>query len=61
MGTKHRFFNPAPASDPESNSIEFRARVVPAHENFEKAIDICYGLANDGLCDEKRLPRSFVQ
>lgn len=28
-------------------------KVVPAHESFEKAINICYGLANDGLCNEK--------
>jgi mannose-6-phosphate isomerase-like protein (cupin superfamily) len=60
VGTKHRFFNPAPASDPSSKNIEFLAKVVPAHENFEKSIYICYGLANDGLCDEKGLPKSIV-
>ncbi|KAK0125398.1 hypothetical protein ONS95_000585 [Cadophora gregata] len=55
IGTKHRFFNAS-----ESDDVEFVGKVVPAHEGFEKSLYICYGLAGDGECDEKGLPRSFV-
>ena len=60
VGTKHRFFNPAPASDPSSKDVQFVCKVVPAHTNFEKSIYICYGLVNDGFCNEKGFPKSIV-
>ncbi|KAH6724167.1 RmlC-like cupin domain-containing protein [Leptodontidium sp. MPI-SDFR-AT-0119] len=55
IGTRHRFFN-----NSENEGLEFMAKVVPAHEGFEKSLYICYGLAEDGKCDEKGLPKSFV-
>jgi mannose-6-phosphate isomerase-like protein (cupin superfamily) len=55
IGTKHRFFNPSADKD-----IEFVGKVVPAHEGFEQSIYIMYGWAEDGLCDENALPKSFV-
>ena len=60
IGAKHRFFNPAPASDPSSKDVKFVCKVVPAYKNFEKSIYVCYGLANDRLCDEKGFPKSIV-
>lgn len=54
IGTEHRSFI---ASDED---IEFLGKVFPAHEGFEKSLYICYGLAEDGECDEKGLPRRFV-
>ncbi len=54
IGTEHRFFN---ASDED---VDFIGKVVPAHEGFEKSLHICYGLAEDGECDDKGLPRSFL-
>ncbi|CZR57317.1 uncharacterized protein PAC_07206 [Phialocephala subalpina] len=55
INTKHRFFN---ESDTDA---EFVGKLVPGHEGFEKCVYIIYGLAEDGECDEKGLPKSFVQ
>ncbi|PVH89671.1 hypothetical protein DL98DRAFT_647396 [Cadophora sp. DSE1049] len=55
IGTKHRFFNAS-----ETDDVEFVGKVIPAHEGFEKSLYICYGLAEDGECDDKGLPKSFV-
>lgn len=54
-GTKHRFFNPYSDRD-----ITFTTEVRPAHEGFEKSLYIMYGLARDGHCDEKGLPKSMM-
>jgi mannose-6-phosphate isomerase-like protein (cupin superfamily) len=54
IGTKHRFFNDTDAE------IKFEGKASPAHEGFEKSVYICYGLANDGECDDKGLPKSIV-
>jgi hypothetical protein len=32
----------------------------PAHAGFEKSLYVIYGLRNDDLADEKRLPRSML-
>lgn len=53
-GTKHRFFNPS-----KDEKIEMEVVMRPAHEGFEKSLYITYGLARDGLVNEKGLP-SFV-
>lgn len=38
----------------------FESKVTPAHVGFEKCLYVAYGLANDGLCDEKAMPKSVV-
>ncbi|KAH7342750.1 RmlC-like cupin domain-containing protein [Rhexocercosporidium sp. MPI-PUGE-AT-0058] len=55
IGTRHRFFNAS-----ETGDLKFVGKVIPAHEGFEKSVYICYGLAEDGKCDEKGLPKNFV-
>lgn len=54
-GEWHRFFNPS-----ETEDVTFEAKVIPAHQGFEKTLYIFYGLANDGLGDEKGFPKSWV-
>ena len=54
INTKHRFFNDTDAD------VEFLGKLVPGHEGFEKSLYVIYGLAEDGECDEKGLPKSFV-
>ena len=50
LNTIHRFFNDS------DEDIEYVAEVRPAHQGFEQSVYIFYGLANDGLTDEKGLP-----
>ena len=53
-GVVHRFFNPG------KTEIEFRNSVIPGHEGFENTLRILYGLASDGLYNDKGLPKSFT-
>lgn len=46
----HRFFNPG------DERILFHVKTEPGSTGFEKALYILYGLANDGLTDEKGGP-----
>lgn len=55
MGTNHRFFNANTDRD-----IEFTVELRPAHEGFEKALHIMYGLARDGEGDVQGMPKSIV-
>jgi hypothetical protein len=43
----HGFFNP------EDEEITFRVELHPGHAGFEQSLHIMYGLAADGLTDEK--------
>ncbi|WP_224999655.1 cupin domain-containing protein [Cesiribacter sp. SM1] len=49
----HRFFNPS-----ETEPVRFRVLVKPARF-FEATLRIAHGLANDGLCNKKGLPKSI--
>ncbi|AHM62177.1 hypothetical protein D770_19640 [Flammeovirgaceae bacterium 311] len=49
----HRFFNPS-----ETATVRFRVMVKPARF-FEATLRIAHGLANDGLCNKKGIPRSI--
>jgi mannose-6-phosphate isomerase-like protein (cupin superfamily) len=50
----HHFFNPG------KTEIKFRVQMHPGTEGFEKAIRILYGLAADGLTNQKSVPRSLT-
>lgn len=54
IGEVHRFFNPG------ATVITFRNEVHPGHEGFENALRILYGLASDGLYNDKGLPKSLT-
>lgn len=51
-GSVHRFFNPG------KSFIKFRAVISPARQ-FETVMRIGYGLADDGLCNKKGLPKNI--
>lgn len=51
-GSVHRFFNPG------KEMIKFRAVISPARQ-FETLMRIGYGLADDGQCNEKGMPKSI--
>ena len=50
----HGFFNPG------NNEIRFNIKIQPGHEGFENTLRIIYGLASDGLTDEKSIPKSLM-
>lgn len=53
-GEIHRFFNPG------EQQIRFRNEVYPGHTGFENTLRILAGLANDGLYNERNIPKSFI-
>ncbi len=53
IGEVHRFFNPT------QREIRFRNEVHPGHEGFENALRILYGLATDGLYNDKKVPKDI--
>lgn len=50
----HSFFNP------EESEIKFNIKITPGHEGFENSLRILYGLAEDGLTDNKSVPKSLA-
>lgn len=52
VGVVHRFYNPT------ETPVAFVTLVVPGHEGFENSLRIVYGLAQDGLCNAKGIPKS---
>ena len=52
-GTSHRFYNEA------DKTIKFHITLVPGHTGMENFIKIFYGLAADGLTDNKGKPKNF--
>ena len=40
--------------------VRFQVELVPGHRGFEQALQIGYGLAEDGLTNDKALPKSLV-
>jgi quercetin dioxygenase-like cupin family protein len=53
IGAVHRFFNET------GGPIRFRVRLTPGHEGFENSVRIAYGLAVDGLCNAKAVPKNL--
>jgi quercetin dioxygenase-like cupin family protein len=53
-GEQHGFFNPG------DEEITFRVELKPGHAGFEQSLYILYGLAADGLTDEKSMPKSLT-
>jgi len=50
IGAHHRFFNDS------GEDVTFVVELRPGHQGFERGLYIMYGLANDGLCDDKAMP-----
>jgi quercetin dioxygenase-like cupin family protein len=50
----HSFYNPG------SSAIKFNVKIEPGHEGFENTLRILYGLAADGLTNEKSIPKSLT-
>ena len=50
----HAFFNPG------GRPVKFKILIEPGHEGFENSLRILYGLAADGLTDNKSLPKSLT-
>lgn len=48
----HRFFNSS------KQTCKFRVELRPASRGFEQSLQIGYGLARDGECNQKGMPRS---
>lgn len=49
----HRFFNAS------QEKVRFKTEVYPGHTGFENALFILYGLAGDGLTDQKGVPKKL--
>jgi mannose-6-phosphate isomerase-like protein (cupin superfamily) len=49
----HCFFNPT------DKEIKFNIKITPGHTGFENSLRIIYGLAGDGLTNEKSIPKSL--
>ena len=54
IGVVHNFFNPG------KEEITFRVRLTPGHQGMEYALRIAYGMATDGLTNDKGLPKSLM-
>ena len=54
VGTAHRFFNTS------ETPVRFHITLVPGSVGMENFIKIFYGLAADGLTDEKGKPKNFA-
>jgi len=52
--TNHRFYNET------NNNVRFHITLVPGHTGMENFIKIFYGLAADGLTDNKGKPKNFA-
>lgn len=54
IGSLHRWFNP-------TSEVAFvRVELVPGSRGFERSLQIAYGLARDGLVNNKGLPKSMA-
>jgi quercetin dioxygenase-like cupin family protein len=49
----HRFFNPG------TDKIRFHVKISPAENRFLESLCIGYGLADDGLANNKGIPKKF--
>ena len=53
-GVTHRFFNDT------AQNIRFRIEIAPGNRDFEDGLIILYGLANDGLTNNKSVPKNLA-
>jgi quercetin dioxygenase-like cupin family protein len=53
-GAIHNFANET--TDP----VRFQVELAPGHRGFEQALQIVYGLAEDGLTNDKGIPKNLV-
>jgi quercetin dioxygenase-like cupin family protein len=49
----HRFYNPG------KETIRFQVKIFPAEKRFLESLCIGYGLADDGLANDKGIPKKF--
>ena len=49
----HRFYNPG------KETIRFQVKIFPAEKRFLESLCIGYGLADDGLTNDKGIPKKF--
>ena len=54
IGTRHNFHNPT------REEIGFNVLIEPGNRGFEQSLQILYGLAMDGLTDEKAIPKKLA-
>ncbi|MCC3156195.1 cupin domain-containing protein [Hymenobacter sp. 15J16-1T3B] len=54
-GVHHRFFSTSSAP------TRFRVTISPGHAGFENMLKIAYGMAADGLTDQRSTPKKFWQ
>jgi quercetin dioxygenase-like cupin family protein len=54
-GVIHNFANET------DEPVRFQVELTPGHRGFEQALQIAYGLAEDGLANDKGIPKSLVQ
>jgi quercetin dioxygenase-like cupin family protein len=43
-----------------AETVRFQVELSPGHRGFEQALQIGYGLAEDGLTDDKGMPKNLV-
>jgi quercetin dioxygenase-like cupin family protein len=48
-------------SNETREQVRFQVELTPGHRGFEQALQIGYGLAEDGLTNDKGIPKSLVQ
>jgi len=54
MGQVHRFFNPS-----ATEKVVFNVLIQPGNSNFEKVLQIAYGLATDKRTTSKGIPKNI--
>jgi len=54
-GVVHNFANET------DEMVRFQVELNPGHRGFEQALQIAYGLAEDGLTNDKGIPKNLVQ
>ena len=53
VGEAHRFFNPS-----DTEKVTFNVLIQPGSTNFERSLQVMYGLSRDGLTNSKGIPTS---
>lgn len=51
----HRFYNDS------GKPVKFRAEIIPGCPGFEKSVKIVHGLAKDGKCNSKGIPKNISE
>jgi mannose-6-phosphate isomerase-like protein (cupin superfamily) len=53
-GVLHRFFNPS-----STEHLSFNVLLEPGHRGMERSLQVAYGLAADGHCNKKGIPKNI--